>query len=396
MEDKNKKTKKIVDMTTNEKVTYNDGKELAIDAGYESVTDLVTDVSFNMTNGSGVQKLKASTKAAEFLSGLSLLTLKQSLLSFADGTDYMSKIVDKYDIGMLTEGNFWNNVWDIATGTVEWDENKFLPTSQTTKIIETKNIAMYVDNGAGPVLAVNAYQFKKPLTIQESVWVPYFKSGTLAAFITKLGENMNKVYKYFIFDKIAKLIASLTPAKTVAGKATDAFDCWVSEIIPLIARTQYLGSEYNYSKDSQLLQTVDLSKVTIFVSNKTKATLQAGLRSQLFNQSFLNISNLINDENLQSLGNVITIGNESTAISVSANEYIGDNDVFFVSNDAIKHFRQVNETGSQYFVENLTIFNVVHIWGALDVMPAGAVFKYSNVNLNKLPDGGTPMVKEGE
>lgn len=354
--------------------------DLAKSKGHDDFKDYANDVKEKL-NSPNKSIVKATEKSlVNDLGQLLQLCLYQVIENNPD-TEYMN-FVDLFDDGEIAEGNSKEYIATKMTGADTFVKEQFIPLKVSKKSIESHVIQMYDANGK---LNSKAYQFKKPITIQEVEYIKYFKKGAMNEFLTNLTEQLQKTYSIYKFEKSMNLITSLTPQKTVVGTADNMFDAFTNEVFPLIRKMKFINTDYNYNNSSKFIHNSKLSNLIILMSSNNIQKLESGIKTQLFNAQLLGVEGEIKAADFLSAGNKITFGDSDTDISVSTDEYLDDNTIIVLDRNAIKHVNQVKLSESQAWGENLTVQLNLHIWGALDILPWGKMFKYTNANLSVLP-----------
>lgn len=351
--------------------------------GKKSIDEVIKPIQEGLDSEDIAVQDLARVQARGTVEQLSRLILRQEIFTNPDA-NYIYNFVNKFKDGVVNEGNGKLYDFNNATGVDTWAPAKFIPDALTTTSVDEFKIEMYNTSGA---LTNQGYQFKKPINFIEKNWIPYFRSGNLIGFIGQLQANMEKSWNYYMFDKLARMITntSTTYKKTINGSATNAFDAWSSEILPAIRNMTLLSAEYNKNTNNTNLMLSNPKDLLIIASSKTIQTLESGIKSQLFNAKFLDLKGILDEDNFTNLGNQITVGDTTQNVSVSNTPYVDDNTIYVIHKDAIKHFTQVDRVETQSFAYNLSTTIVMHKWGALDFLPWGQCFKYTNTNLNTLP-----------
>lgn len=296
---------------------------------------------------------------------------------------YLTMLNEMFSDGMVTAGNA--KVYDLnkPTGTENWDRTKYIPSGTTTTSVDQFMIKMYNEN---KTLSDQGYQFKKPVTYIAEEWIPYFKAGNLSGFIASLQADITKTKEMYIFHKLASKVSEYDYKNAITGTATNAFDCYVNEIIPAIYGMLTYSKKYNVAKSQNSLGVSLLSDLVVFASPKTITTLRSGLRTQLMQANLLNIGSVLDETNIFNLGAKFVIGNTTQDIDTSDDFYIDDNTIIVLNKTrSVKWWKQINRVETQSFAENMSTTVVSHEWGALDMLPWGQGFKYTNTNLNTLP-----------
>lgn len=385
----NKINEKIDPVIEKRKSMTKTANDLAGVKGHKDAKSFMEDTKAKLESTNKAVKQKAVSDAREFTKDLLLLVLYQDIDKMSD-LGYVSDFANKFDDGEISEGNAKQYIANKLTGNDTYLSNEFVPAKKSKKSVETHVIQMYTkDNSTGDIsLHPKAYQFKKPLTLQEPEWLPYFKSGALGEFIAELQRQLATVYNIYKFNKIANLIKTQTFNKSITGTGKDLFECLSDEILPAIRKMTTLNSEYNVNAKSKYVHNTKIEDLIVIMSPANIQRIQSGIKSQLFNAKFLDIGTLLNENNIINLGNEINIGDSDTEISIGAAEYVDDNTVYVLSKKAIRHVSQISRQESQAWAENLSIQLTLHVWGAVDFLPWGQGFKYTNPNLSKLPAGG--------
>lgn len=375
-----KKTNKQVEDTLKANKLMADELAKSKEFGAADAKDLLAGIQSDLNSNSNVRKSNGRILAKEFTAKLLLLCLYQEIENNPN-LGYMD-FANKFDDGEINEGNSKEYIASKLTGNDSFRPDMFIPAKVSTKSVESHVIQMY---DAAGTLNKNAYQFKKSQTIQESLWIPYFKSGSLSSFINEITEQLHKVFTIYKFDKVATKITSSKFQKQIVGTATNMFDAISGEFLPALRDMLYLNSEFNFSASSLFLQDNNMDDLIIIMSSGNVQRIRSGIKSQLYNAQFLGVDKELSDANIISLGNKITIGNEDVDMSVSNIPYCDDNTIYVVSKKALRHVNQINRSESQAWTENMTIQLTLHVWGALDILPWGQCFKYTNPNLSVLP-----------
>lgn len=363
------------------KIAKNIADKYASIKGVKQIEDIVEPIKAGLDSTDPVVKEMSVQQGRAVVTDLTRLILRQEIFTNPKAS-YTNRLVSMFNDGVVNEGN--GKIYDFnnVTGVDTWAANKFIPDGETTTAVDEYKIEMYQTSGA---LSNQGYQFKKSITFIDTKWIPYFRAGNLTGFIAQLQANIDLSWNLYMFDKLATLITGSSPNKSITGHATNAFDAWALDIIPEIRAMTTYSSDYNYKAANKNLFASNVEDLFIIASPKTIQTLESGIKSQLFNPKALNIGGLISGENFFNLGKKLTIGNQTATIANQTNNYIDDTTIFVVHKDAIKHFTQVDRIESQFFAHNLSTTIVMHKWGALDFLPWGQIFKYTNNNLNTMP-----------
>lgn len=358
--------------------------EFAKENGKESIDDIINPIKNNL-NGSEVQRELGRVAARNTVEQLTKLILRMELFT-TPNPDYMDRVLGYFDDGVVKEGNAKIYRFNNPTGNSAFVNSEFVPTALTTTDVDEFSIGMYTST-AGNTLTAQGYQFRKTLVYTEPQWIPYFKSGKLMEFIAELQDNMNKTWKMNMFNRVMTLITtSGNIDKTVSGTAANAFDAWATEILPEIRKMTTLSSSYNANSANTNLMLTNPKDLLIFAHPKTIQTLESGIKSQVFNAKFLDLKGILDEDNFIDAGLKLTIPtNENTKITVGSSYYIDETKIYVVSKHAIKHFSQIDRIETAFYGRNLATEFTMHKWGAIDFLPWGQAFVYTNANLNTLP-----------
>lgn len=359
--------------------------DVAKGMGYDNAKDLMEKTIKETKSPNKAKAAQARAIAAEFTKQLALLILYQEI---ENPTIPSSKYnwAKAFDDEMISEGNSKEFILNLSTGNDTYNADNFIPNKATPPQIESKIISMYVEKPDGTrELAPNAYQYLKPLTINESQWYPYFIKGKLGEFISKISSLMRKSYDLFIISKMENFIKNLTFNKVVPATGDDMYSCLSNDVIPAIEKMTYLNTEFNLTAASKNISASEPSDILVFTNNTIKSKLRTGVKTRLFNASLLDLDNVIPKENWIGTAGSVVVGNSDTPISIGA-DWIDNNTLYVISKDAIKHCLQVDRTESQAWAQNMTIQIVLHIWGTIDSLPWEKGFKYISTNLSVLPN----------
>lgn len=359
--------------------------QYAQELGKADIREVVEPIQANL-NGSEVQQELGRVAARAVVENLTKLILRMELFT-TPNPDYMDRVLGYFNDGVVKEGNAKIYRFNNPTGNSAYVNSEFVPSALTTTDVDEFKIGMYTD-AQGLTLTSQGYQFRKTLVYIESQWIPYFKSGNLIQFIAELQENMNKTWKMNMFDRVMKLITKSTSGigKQINGSTPNAFDAWALDILPEIRKMTTLSNTYNYNQTNTNLMLTNPSDLLIFAHPKTIQTLESGIKSQLFNAKFLDLKGILDESNFIDAGLQLTIPKtENTKITVGASYYIDETKIYVVSKHAIKHFSQIDRIETAFYGRNLAIEFTMHKWGALDFLPWGQAFVYTNTNLNTLP-----------
>lgn len=372
--------------------------EIAHDAakgmGYENAKDLMEKVNADIKSPNKVKSHTARAIAAEFTTKLALLILYQEI---EDPTIPSSRYnwAKRFNDDMIAEGNSKEFILNLVTGNDTFDPDTFVPTKATPPHIESKIISMYIEKADGTrEKAPGAYQYLKPLTINESQWYPYFTRGKLGEFIGKITSLMRKSYDLFVIKQMEEFIKNMTFAKTITGNGNgndtagtnqDMFACLTNEVIPNIEKMSYLNTEFNLSANSKNISAAEPSDILVFTNNAIKSKLRTGIQSRLFNANLISLNDVIPAENWIGTAGALNVGDSDTVVSIGP-DWIDENTMYVLTKDAIRHCLQVDRVESQAWAQNMTLQIVLHIWGTIGDLPWEKGFKYVSDKLGVLPN----------
>lgn len=349
--------------------------------GKESIDELINPIREGLNSEDPVQNEISLSLARSAVEDLTKLILRQELFTVQEA-EYIN-FVDVFNDGTVKEGNAKNYVFNNPTGKDTYARDDYVSTATTATDVDTFSIKMY--NDTGKTLSNQGYQFRKPVVYIGPEWIPYFKSGNLTGFIADLQKNIYLTWKMFIFDKIMNLIKNGTYKKAIQGTAANCFDAWTNEILPTIREMTTYSADFNYNSANTNLMFSNPSDLLVFAHPKTIQTLQSGIKSQLFNAKLLDLKGLVDAENFINAGKELNIQGPNVKITAKASYYVDVNTIFVINKAAIRHFTQIDTIESMFYGKNLAMEFTMHKWGALDFLPWGQCFKYTNTNLNTLP-----------
>lgn len=207
-----------------------------IDDAIQSTTnmsseDTIRSIADGLNSGNEGVISNAKAMARAVITTLTPLLFYQYIQDLPELTP-MERVVKMFYAGTYTQGNGYMDIVNLPTGakntTAPIDNNQWVPTAQTTSLIETYQINFFT-NTSTPMnqqFAPEAFCFEKELTIPETQYLEVFKEGNPEKFFSNLKKLVNDSFTLFMYDKIAKALTStIAPAKTVAGTGTNAFEC---------------------------------------------------------------------------------------------------------------------------------------------------------------------------
>lgn len=379
-------------MSKTKTVITNKAHELAKEQfGYENAKDLMESVSENLKSSNDVIRNSAIQRAAEFTEKLTLLILYQEI-SNDGGLNSKYDWINTFNDGVISQGNSKQYVFQIPTGNENYESDEFNPTKKSLPQNDVHYISIYERDAQGKdVLTKGAYQFKKPLTIQQNEWLPYFKDGNLSTYISNLISYIRECYKMFVVDALHKLISTLTPEKVIENNDTDAdtnnlFTAMVNDIIPIIEDFKYYNVDYNYDTKRGGAYCCDTNDIIIFSHHSIKQKLQSGVMSRMFHNQMITPTSYINETNWIGLNRNLVVPQDSNKAITTGQQVLDENTLYIFDKRLIKHLIQVESMGNQSYINNMTVQHTLHIWGVIDIVPWFKCVKYVNPNLTKQPN----------
>ena len=355
--------------------------EVAKKSGYNNAKEMVDSV------GSKLRSTDAGTRAlAEFESGtivetLLQLVLKQELMDHPLPNYF--NIAEKMFDGFLNEGNAKEYVVDNETGITTFADTKFVPEEQTKKDVERYVLQLYQADGT---LQPKAYKFIKDQTIPMGKWIPYFKSGNLNAYISKLQQSLNKTYKMFAYQRFCEEVVAEN-GKIIEDQSDNLYDALMKLFVEINHLMEY-NKNYNINTNSKQMYAPRWEDIKIFCSRAVKTYIQNGIRTQLFNAQFFGPEGrTITPEMLITLGDKIDVKNTNnqTVIQNTDQEWIDDTKIIVMDISRIKHIVQLDQAGAQFFQRNLTTYMSKNVWGVVDTLPWAKKIVFKNSNLRAIP-----------
>lgn len=171
--------------------------------------------------------------------------------------------------------------------------------------------------------------------------------------------------------------------KTINGTATNAFDCFTTEIFPECRKMLLNDNQYNVSQS--LTEAIDASKkedLVMLMSSKTYTILESNIRSQLYNSAKIDIYDYVGQVHIPN--NKFNLSGPTVGIQNS--QYIDENKIIvFDRKNYLRILTMLKASGTQDYPLNLAKLKVLHLWLAAGKLEWGKVFTYSNNNLNTSP-----------
>lgn len=351
--------------------------------GAKSIKEITDKANRMMESEDAIQRTLGKAIAQQTVQDLLLLCLRQEIMD-NPLPNYMNLSERVFD-GWMTEGNQKEYVADLDTGTTTYSDTPFVPQAQTMQKLESWTLQIYTRGTNGNVtLSPQAYQFKKEQTLPINEWLPYFKKGALNEYIAKKQNSLNRAYKIFMYNKLCEIIVAEN-GKVINGTATDLYTALL-ELAPEIDAMLQYNNKYNKEQTSTLMYAANSSDLLIFTSRKVRSAIINGVKAQTFNANMIGTSErTYTYDNVKSLGNKITQGDQSTVNVDTGQEWINDNTIIVLDISRIKHIIQVDENATQGFASNLTEYLSKHVWGVIDIMPWCKKIVYKNSNLRMVP-----------
>lgn len=374
------------------------GEDLAQTKYGASAASLVKNIAIDINGGDTVKRVLAQQMATEFTSNLLLLVLVQELQKEYKLSPF--KWVNKFDDQKVESGNTKQYIRHVATGADEYSVPIFAPMFVSEPMQASSATGLYERTVDGNVkLGVNAYQFKKPLTITAQQWIPFFTSGKLQEFIANITELINTTYEMFKISKVQTLIQNMIKTdsgvfkKRITGTAANLLTAFTTEIYPQLTRMQaQMSDDYNLIDTTpQSINSVDPEDVLMLMNQDVYTKFVGGVLAPVFNNKLVDFGAFIPKENIIPVAKGLVVGDSRTPITATASDILDTNTIVVLNKNSIKHLWWVDQMERQMWAENMAIQVVLHIWGAFGVIPWGQGFIYTNPNLNKLPnDNPTP------
>ena len=355
--------------------------EVAKKSGYQSAKEMVDTVGSKLRSADAGTRALAELESGGIVETLLQLVLKQELMDHPLPNYF--NIADRMFDGFLNEGNAKEYVVDNETGITTFADTKFVPEEQTTKNVERYILQLYQEDGS---LQPKAYKFIKEQTIPMGTWIPYFKSGNLNAYISKLQQSLNKVFKMFIYKKFCEEVVR-EEGKVITDTSDNLYDALMKLFVEINHLMEY-NKDYNIKSASKQMYAPRWEDIKIFCSRAVKTYIQNGIRTQLFNAQFFGPEGrTITPEMLITLGDKIHVDttNAGTVIQNTNEEWINDQTIIVMDVSRIKHIVQLDQAGAQFFQRNLTTYMSKNVWGVVDTLPWAKKIVFKNSNLRAIP-----------
>lgn len=372
--------------------------KIASEMNFNSAQDLMDDANARMSSNESYEKRSGERLAGDFTSKLSLVMFEQVIYSGLGSKDVYSW-VNKFTGPFMDFGNSIQFQNLLGTNAKNYNLNEFIPQGLTNPEIEVFT-AQFLKNDQ--ILSETSYQYKKSLSLNNKDWMVYFKSGKLDEFISKIIEQMQKTYRYFVANQLQQLLKKLGSGdaqvnlanagvngknlklKKVTSAANDTFAALNDFLIALNDLTNDVNKT-TIAADSKNIGSVALEDLVIFVPKKLAAKFNSAILTRLPSAQFFNTEDIFNSERMVQIGAELKTVKDNTnnVIDVVANStpFLSDNKILVVEKEAIKHMLLVNQSESQYFAENMINQLTIHIWGFFAILPfkKGFLFECNNL-----------------
>ena len=355
--------------------------EVAKKSGYKSAKEMVDTVGSKLRSTDPATRAIGELESGGIVETLLQLVLKQQLMDHPLPNYF--NIAEKMFDGFLNEGNAKEYVVDNETGITTFADTKFVPEEQTTKNVESYVLQLYQANGQ---LQPKAYKFIKQQTLPMGQWIPYFKSGNLNAYISKIQQSLNKVFKMYIYQKFCGEVIR-EEGKIINDRSDNLYDALMKLFVEINHLMEY-NKDYNIKSASKQMYAPRWEDIKIFCSRAVKTYIQNGIRTQLFNAQFFGPEGrTITPEMLITLGDKINVidTDEDTVIQNTTEEWINDQTIIVMDVSRIKHIVQLDQAGAQFFQRNLTTYMSKNVWGVVDTLPWAKKIVFKNSNLRAIP-----------
>ena len=355
--------------------------EVAKKSGYKSAKEMVDTVGSKLRSTDAGTRALAELESGGIVETLLQLVLKQELMDHPLPNYF--NIAERMFDGFLNEGNAKEYVVDNETGITTFADTKFVPEAQTTKNVERYVLQLYQADGT---LQPKAYKFIKQQTIPMGTWIPYFKSGNLNAYISKLQQSLNKTFKMYMYQKFCTEVVAEN-GKIINDTSDNLYDALMKLFVEINHLMEY-NKDYNINTNSKQMYAPRWEDIKIFCSRAVKTYIQNGIRTQLFNAQFFGPEGrTITPEMLITLGDKIDVigTNEDTVIQNTTTEWINDQTIIVMDVSRIKHIVQLDQAGAQFFQRNLTTYMSKNVWGVVDTLPWAKKIVFKNSNLRAIP-----------
>ena len=355
--------------------------EVAKKSGYKSAKEMVDTVGSKLRSTDPATRAIGELESGGIVETLLQLVLKQELMDHPLPNYF--NIAEKMFDGFLNEGNAKEYAVDNETGITTFADTKFVPEEQTTKNVESYVLQLYQADGS---LQPKAYKFIKQQTIPMGKWIPYFKSGNLNAYISKIQQSLNKTFKMYTYQKFCKEVVK-EGGKIINDTSNNLYDALMKLFVEINHLMEY-NKDYNINGNSKQMYAPRWEDIKIFCSRAVKTYIQNGIRTQLFNAQFFGPEGrTITPEMLITLGDKINVEetDENTVIQNTTEEWINDQTIIVMDISRIKHIVQLDQAGAQFFQRNLTTYMSKNVWGVVDTLPWAKKIVFKNSNLRAIP-----------
>lgn len=366
--------------------------------GYKNAQDMNEKIADGLNSGD-INVRNATDRAARLVTSELLPMLFNQIVQSNPSYGDLKGVIDSYYNGQKSEGNGFSVSNVLATGPTSEDtvitngNSNFVPDANT--ILKSKPITQeyqvnFFTATSTPdalTLAPEGYAFYKEMTINNIKYKQHWRSGAGVQWLANWAATLYDSYIIWKFDKITKRLLpsadaqwSQNPNCTYTTTKTNAYECWV-DIIAKIKEFMMLTNEYNFDANYKKLQSSNFDNFRIFVSQRTVATLESGVKTQLFNTQFLAPKILEKLEVINARVLTVDTTNNNIYTTTQAN-YVKDTEIFIIHNDAFGDWNQTQETASQFFARNFENFTNYYVVGAAKYVPDGKVLRIKAAHLN--------------
>lgn len=354
----------------------------ANELNFPSANDLVTALNNGVKNGNQADIATLTS----FTANLTQKVLQQEIISNRFKADKNISFIQKF-LDSDFVGNAIERMVILATGDDAYDPNQFVPTSPTIPVIEASTQQYYVMDETIPNkanLASGSFSRKKNLTWQKQTWSTYFLQGKYDEFVAQVMDNLKKPIFLRLYNWLVYGLVNLTPQKVVTLTGTDAFTSWI-EVFENINYFVQETAEYNYNANSKFIAGTPKENLSMIMSIKTYNTLKTGIQSQLFNSARLDLSNLINDENIHLPYKGYNIPSSSEVITLLPDNLIPDNKIIVYDNRGINVKMKFDVEEGQLFAQNVAMQHTLISQGNFSLQPWLKVMVINAPNINVQP-----------
>lgn len=353
--------------------------------------DLVNEIAEGLNSNNPVDVANARSVAKAFTAQLTPLLFDQYVREI-EYSGFYGKIVKRFFYKEVIVGNGTQIVQPLPVGptntTTPINLNNFVPTAQTPKFVDVWSLNFFTNTSTptNQTFSSQGFCVESELTIPETEYLAYFREGNPEKYFAQLRKQVEETVILTVYDKIGNMLATnFNPQTVINGTATNSFECWTKEILPAISEMLIPNTKYNYSVSTKYFGEAKMENVHIYMSSKTWTNIKTYLMSQNYNVELFK-NKMLTDENVDVLGFKLNLGNGTQAITLQSTQYLDDDTVIVGDDNLIRWIRQYQGTASQFFASNFTTYYKHYEVMAIDFLPWGKCFKYTNTNLNNNPN----------